>query len=309
MKPTVLCVLIVLLSITCSGWTQEGRSASDASKKQEAAAKESPELAAVRAECEAFTEAFNKADAKAVAALWTREGEYIDEAGERFAGRDEIEKVYAEYFAGNPQGRIKIEIDSLRKLSDQIVVEEGRSTSEPASAERPGYCRYTAIHTKEDGRWKLASVRDTWVEVSLAQRNLSDLDFLIGTWEAEEHGVKLESVFRWVANNTFIERQYTNTHLDGTQTSGIQLIGWNAERAQVQSWNFSPDGGHAVGFWTPQENGWVARMHGLTGDGVATGSINSIVRLDDNAYVWKSVDRTLGDLQLPDSDEVILKRK
>jgi len=47
-------------------------------------------------------------------ALWTEDGEYIDDSGRSFVGRDAIEKGYAEFFAGNPDAKIQITIDSLR---------------------------------------------------------------------------------------------------------------------------------------------------------------------------------------------------
>ena len=113
----------------------------------------------------------------------------------------------------------------------------------------------------------------------------------------------------WVANKSFVERKFTITHADGTKTSGVQLIGWNPLGGHVQSWSFSPDGGHAIGVWSPQQNGWTAEMHGVTGDGTPTTSVNLLMRLDDNAYVWQSVQRKAGDVALPDTDEVVLKRK
>ena len=41
------------------------------------------ELAAIRSGSQAFVAAFNKRDAKAIAALWTKKGEYIDDTGRR----------------------------------------------------------------------------------------------------------------------------------------------------------------------------------------------------------------------------------
>ena len=155
----------------------------------------------------------------------------------------------------------------------------------------------------------MASVRDTQIETPSAFRNVADLEWLIGTWMAEDHGVKSESVCLWRANKSFVERKYTITHVDGTQTSGVQLIGWNPQDGHVQSWNFSPDGGHAVGIWSPLEGGWSAEMRGVTGDGTLTTSINRLTRLDDNAYVWQSVQRTAGGIALPDTEEVVLKRQ
>ena len=61
--------------------------------------------------------AFNKADAKAVAALWTEDGQYSDDRGRVFAGREAIGNAYAEFFAKNPGAQMHIVVDSLRLLS------------------------------------------------------------------------------------------------------------------------------------------------------------------------------------------------
>jgi 23S rRNA pseudouridine955/2504/2580 synthase len=126
---------------------------------------------------------------------------------------------------------------------------------------------------------------------------------------AEEHGAKTVADCRWVANKSFVERSYTTTHTDGTSASGVLLIGWNPQQGHVQSWMFSSDGGHAVGVWSPRESGWAAEVRGTTGDGVSTRAVNLLTRLDDDAYVWQSVQRFAGDRALADTDEVVIRRK
>jgi hypothetical protein len=155
----------------------------------------------------------------------------------------------------------------------------------------------------------MASVRDVLVDASVARQNISDLDWLVATWVAEEHGSKFESVCSWMSDKSFVKRDFTTTQFDGTQSSGVQMIGWNAQAGHVQSWTFSPDGGHAVGAWTPTDGGWIAQMRGMTGDGISTTSTNLLRRLDDNAYVWQSVDRIVDGVAVPDTDEVVLKRQ
>jgi hypothetical protein len=125
----------------------------------------------------------------------------------------------------------------------------------------------TAIHVKIDEKWLMASVRDSHVEAPSAFRNIADLEWLIGTWVAEEHGYLNESTCSWVGNKSFVERKYTISHADGTKSSGVQLVGWSPLDGHVQSWDFSPDGGHAIGVWSPHEGGWTAEMSGVTGDG------------------------------------------
>jgi uncharacterized protein (TIGR02246 family) len=267
------------------------------------------DLELLRAGAQAFAAAFNQGDAKAVAACWTADGEFIDESGSRFAGRDAIQQEYARYFADSPKTQMRIFVDSLRLLSDSAAIEDGRAVVEPPPAGAPGISKYTVVHVKVDGKWLMATVRDAWIATPSAYENVADLDWLIGTWTAEEHGAKTVADCRWVANKSFVERSYTTTHTDGTSASGVLLIGWNPQQGHVQSWMFSSDGGHAVGVWSPRESGWAAEVRGTTGDGVSTRAVNLLTRLDDDAYVWQSVQRFAGDRALADTDEVVIRRK
>ena len=65
-----------------------------------------------------------------MASLWTKDGEYIDEAGHKFEGRDAIEKEYAAFFAAQPGAKINVVIDSLRLASETTAIEDGRTVVE-----------------------------------------------------------------------------------------------------------------------------------------------------------------------------------
>lgn len=267
------------------------------------------ELAAIRAASRAFATAFNNKDAKALAGLWTEDGDFVDDAGTRLVGRKAIEKSYADYFAKNPQAQMRLAIDSIRLLNDSAAIEDGRAFVDPPAAGPAGYGKYTAVHVKVGGQWLMSTVRDTRVDTPSGYEKVADLEWLIGTWTAEEQGAKTVSVCRWVANKSFVERSYTVTQPDQSSSSGVQLIGFNPQQGHIQSWNFSSDGGHSIGVWSPRENGWSAEMRGVTGDGTPTTAVNRLEKLDDNAYVWQSVRRSAGGNPLPDTDEVVLKRK
>ena len=269
------------------------------------------DLAAIHQASQEFVKAFNAGDAKAIAALWTIDGDYTDETGEVFSGREAIEKEYAKFFAGNKGKQIQIVIDSLRALSDTTAIEDGRVILQPAPARGAGGASYMAVHVKVGGKWLMSTVRDSRV-ISTAPptgNDLDDLEWLIGTWHAEEFGSSTESVCRWVANKSFVQRDYVVKHPDDTTSSGVQLIGYNPRENTLQSWNFSSDGGFAVGVWTRRENGWSAELEGTTGKGIRTTAVNLLTRLDNNAYAWQSVSRRSGGVSLPDTDEVVLKRK
>lgn len=268
----------------------------------------SPDVLAIRDTADLFSAAFNKQDAKALAALWTEDGEYIDDSGRVLLGRDAIEKDYQDFFANNPGAKIQITIDSVRLLGAGTAIEDGHASMESPTGDAGPSAKYTVIHTKVGNRWLMASVRDAVMEPPADAASAADLMWLIGTWVAEEHGIKTESICSWVVDGRFIERRYKTTQLDGTVSSGLQLIGWNPQGGHVQSWSFSPDGGHVVGIWTPMQNGWTAQMQGVTGDGEMTTSINQLRRLDDNAHVWQSIQRTVNGTAIPDTDEIIMKR-
>lgn len=266
------------------------------------------ELAALRQSSRDFVAAFNEGDAKAVAALWTEDGEYIDEAGRMFAGREAIEQEYSRFFADHKGVQIRIVIDSVKLLSETAAIEDGRAMLEPAPAGAPATSKYTAVHVKVNGKWLMSTVRDSRVETPSAFGRLQDLEWLVGKWTAEEHGAKMEVVCRWIADKSFLERKYTLTKHNGTAASGVQIIGYNPQAGHVQSWTFASDGGHAVGVWTPRENGWAVETQGMAGDGSNTSAINVWTRIDDQAYAWQSVRRTLNGETMPDTDEVVLRR-
>jgi len=104
------------------------------------------ELAAIRAQSEAFATAFNHQDAKAIAALWTKNGEYLDETGRHWNGREEIEKGYAEFFASNPGVKIQVTLDAVNLLSPTTAVEDGHAVSERSATSPPSLSRYTVNH-------------------------------------------------------------------------------------------------------------------------------------------------------------------
>lgn len=305
-----------MLIVLCIGLAPIANSMGQAPQKaaaptKVATPKPNPEVAmdAIRKEVADSVLAFNKKDAKAAAAFWTKEGEFIDDVGRTFLGREAIEKLYEEVFASSPEVNLQLITESVRLLSDGVAIEDGQSILKTSPSASPSVSKYTAVHMKVESRWLLASVRETAVDTSSNENDLADLNWLIGDWSAEENGQQTESKCRWIVNGKFVERSYSTTQLDGTVITGMQIIGWNSQSQHVQSWSYSADGGHAVGVWSATEDGWLAKVTGTTGQGVSTTAVNILKRLDDNAYVWQSLDRTIGELRIPDTDEVVIRRK
>jgi len=266
------------------------------------------EDAAIRASSEAFVRAFDAADAKAVAALWTVDGTLVDAGGETFSGRPAIEAAYAEFFKSLPGAKIQVDIDSVRMLGSDTALEEGHATvTTPASAgNRPA--KYLAVHVKRDGKWFMASVHEAPAAPTANSSSLARLDWLVGTWAAEERGATSTVTCRWLPNKSFLERKYSVTAADGTTTSGVQLIGADPRSGSIVSWGFNSDGGRTMGTWLAHPNGWAIEMVGLNAEGIDTRAVNVLTKLDNNAYAWQSVGRSVGGTPLPDVDEIVFKR-
>lgn len=118
------------------------------------AVSENLELAAIRQTSSAFVEAFNKADAKAIAQLWAKDGEYVDESGQVTVGRLKIEELYQTFLAAHPKMQIKVQIDSLRLLSDQTAIEDGRSMLSPSIPGAPPFLATQQSTSKKVARGK-----------------------------------------------------------------------------------------------------------------------------------------------------------
>lgn len=138
-RPAVFYVVLLGLCAGPVASAQPGTPDSGGNAKEGGPSRSGSDLAAIRAGSVTFVAAFNKRDAKAVAALWTQDGEYIDEAGRRIAGRDAIEKAYAEFFADHPNVALRITIESLRQVSPKTAIEQGRATVEPGRYPRQLY--------------------------------------------------------------------------------------------------------------------------------------------------------------------------
>src|SRR6476619_1237680 len=82
--------------------------------------------AAIRKSDQAYADAYNKHDAKALAALWSPEAIYVDpETGEEAVGREAIEKEFADTFANLKDAKLEVDVKSIKFLSPNVAVESG----------------------------------------------------------------------------------------------------------------------------------------------------------------------------------------
>ena len=253
---------------------------------------------------EAFLDAFHKGDAKALAAFWTDGGEYYDDSGVELRGRAAIEKAYTELFKEKPKGKIEIDTQSIRFPSPDTAVEDGILRLKYPGTELPASTRYSALHVRSGDGWRVAISRE-W---GAGEDKPDDLGWLIGKWSAKAKNREIHLTFEWDDNKTFIRNKFSVKEGDKIVSTGTQMIGMDPKTGQLRSWTFDADGGNGQSLWMRDGNRWLLDSVGELPDGTDTSAVNVLTRLSDDEFLWRSIDRALGDLELPDSDPVKLTR-
>ena len=125
-----------------------------------ARADQAADEAAIRKNDAAYVEAYNKHDAKAVAALWSPEAVYVDpETGEESVGREQIEKEFADTFANLKDATLEIKVSGIKFLSPNVAIESGTARV-VRPKEEPDDSTYSALYVKRDGKWLLDRVSE-----------------------------------------------------------------------------------------------------------------------------------------------------
>src|SRR5262249_21479194 len=154
---------------------------------------------------EAFVEAFQMGDAKALAAFWTPQGDYTDLTGHRLKGREAIEKAFRRFFADNKNLKLRISSDSLRFVAPEVAIEEGTSEVSASDDTPPSRAHYTNVLVKKGGQWLLGSVHDTPYTPPSNHEHLRGLEWAIGDWADESSKREVEHLsFAWAEGQNFI---------------------------------------------------------------------------------------------------------
>src|SRR5437899_2325602 len=159
--------------------------------------KRNPEAeAAIQKNGEAFVEAFHKGDAKTLAAFWTPDGEYTDQAGTVLQGRDAIEKNFQNFFAQNKGMKVQIESQKLRFVSPDVAIEEGISEVFGPDGGPPSRARFTNTLVKLNDQWLLGNVRDSAYEPPSNYEHLRGLEWAVGEWAGQADKGETEQLAR-----------------------------------------------------------------------------------------------------------------
>ncbi len=277
--------------------------------KAEEPKRNSKEEAALLKNAEAFVEAFHKGDAAALAAFWTSDGDYTDQLGKHLKGREAIEKAFKEFFAENKGLKLRINIGGLRFATPDVAIEDGTTEVITPDGSPPSRVRYTIVHVKKDGEWRLSSVRDSVYAPATNYENLRELEWAIGDWADDvDKGEVARISFGWGPNQNFIVSTFETTIKNFTIAGGTQWIGWDPTAKHIRSWTFDTSGGFGGGAWSRDGDKWTIKTTSVTKDGKKMAATSIVTRIDADTISWQSTNRTMDGKELPDIKEIKMKR-
>jgi uncharacterized protein (TIGR02246 family) len=258
---------------------------------------------------EAFVDAFHKGDAKAVAAHWTPDGDYIDQTGKHMKGRDDIEKAFAGLFAEHKGLKLRIDIAALKFVTPDVAIEDGTTAVIPPDGGPPSRARYSIVHVKKNGQWYLSSVRDAPFAAPTNLPHLGGLEWLIGDWAADDaKGETARIAYSWTESQNFIVATFTTTFKDIAIGGGTEWIGWDPLAKHIRSWIFETGGGFGEGSFTQDQDKWIVKSTLLLPDGKKLAATNVITRTGADTMTWQSRDRTIDGQSLPEVKAITMKR-
>ena len=143
-----------------------------------ARAQTSQDEEAIRAAGAAYQQALARGDGKALAELWTADGDIVDENGTVTKGRDTMSIVQPVEAAGRPE--IRLSDTSLRFLAPGVAIEDGTVEVMGRGSSLPVTGRFSATWVRQGDAWKLACLREARTSAGAGVERLADLDWMVG---------------------------------------------------------------------------------------------------------------------------------
>jgi len=272
------------------------------------------ESAGLRQLLQNITKAYNQGDANALADLFQTDAVLIDTEGVEIKGREAILAHYKNAFADGAPVEISGTLKSTRFPTKEknIASVHGEFHLHDANGGTFANGRFGMLAAREKDAWKIAELRDHWIEhlqTSARIDHLRDLEWMVGDWLDESPDLRVVSNVRWGENHNFLIRTYTIHAIGQVPSSATQWIGWDPRTKQIKSWIFDSEGGFGEGFWTRTNDGWIIKTNGTLPDGGSTSATIIIDAIAKNTVQVRSVDRIVDGEIHPDMQKMVMVRQ
>jgi len=254
-------------------------------------------------------ETFGAGKAEDLAKFFLADGEWIDENGVVYAGRDEIQRVLTDYFSRFPGAKMKITPDSVRMVGP-VVIEEGvRTITAGTEGEFQAMSRYIVVMARDNQTWRIASLRDFNNEpVPAPHDRLEQLGWLVGEWINEGTDAQVGVVYQWSEDGNYLLGEYTVAHAGEPVMKTTHRIGWDPIQGRLRSWTFDSDGGFADGTWTSADEEWIVKSVAVLPNGISGSATITFHRESEDRFIMTGTDRVVGSNREPDFEVTVVRK-
>lgn len=260
-----------------------------------------------------YAEAFNKKDYAALADQWTSRAELV-EGGTKLAGRDRIVESIKAWRERHPEASIAIELRDVEPVAEPIARVSGvmRYTRKPG--EKPTESTFTALRVKEGGTWRLAESRVTPAHVAA----LDDLDWIIGTWQAEvADRATIQITYEkalggyCIVGRTKITPKPGKASLLPQGIEAMEVIHADRDAGLIRAWVFDSTGARADGYFEFDGTSFEKVMSGTPSDAVrgrTAAWVQVISPAGEGKVTTHMIERTIDGVGLPDAAPLTFKK-
>ncbi|MFH1113634.1 MAG: nuclear transport factor 2 family protein [Pseudomonadota bacterium] len=265
--------------------------------------------AAIRKTIDSYVNAFNRADAEALSAHWTVDGEYVTPTGEAFAGREKLKAAFEKFFKANEGIRLEVTQPLIYVEPGDKAVEEGFAVTVKPGRE-PESTRYVTSYVKQNGDWKITKIKEILpIGTSPNHDKLEPLSWMVGDWVDQDESGRLATSCNWSTDGNFLVCSFEVSIGELTSFEGKQIIGWDAEAKRIRSWVFDSNGCFGEGIWAKQGESWQVTSTIVLNTGERAVSTNIYTPVDEKSYTWVSTGREVGGVPLPETPKVTVVRR
>ncbi|TWT78741.1 SnoaL-like domain protein [Planctomycetes bacterium CA13] len=263
----------------------------------------------IEAAIESYVAAFNAKDVDKLVSHWSPDGVYISRtSGDQLTGHASLKEEFTAILSPEDAPNLAVETESIEFVSPNVAIERGSALiSRNDSNEET---TYQVVYVAHGGTWLIDRVSEDVIETKASNyERLNGLEFLVGQWINEGDGMIIDLDCQWTANQNYLSRKY-HVSIDGdVQSSGLEIIGWDAKNEQIRSWLFDSDGGFVKGEWNLHDRKWVVQSLATLADGASGSSTNVLRPIDEDTYSWRKFNRVVDGQLLPNTEEVTLRRR
>jgi uncharacterized protein (TIGR02246 family) len=266
---------------------------------------------AVRGTLVAYVEAYNNKDPARIVELFTHDGTLVDSDNVATRGREAIAREFTDAFAVPSTYTLDGKTELIRLITPDVAQAEGASRL-VSPREATIASRFVALLARKEGVWKIVEIRDYHAPTGslTPYERLKELEWMVGDWVDESEDAQVSATVRWGRGQGYLIRDYTVQVKGQMATSGLMIIAWDPQTAQIKSWIFNADGSRGEGSWTRSaDNQWVVKAHGSTEDGRPTSATQVISLVNKDAIKTSSIDRVIGEEIGRDIEDIIMVRK